>query len=268
MTLNSDVFREGSSGFHRWCEIGALILVLHVGGGIAATVHWPKKIDPAPSGAIVMELSALAVAPPRTEVAAVGPLTEEAVSSLQPLEETVPEISEFPELEQSPLAPDPEVALPVAEPLERLQEAEPEETLQEAQPGVELTAATTVAMAPPKMEVLEAETVSAQSLGAISQPSPAEISWQKEMLFHLSRHKRYPAHARKRGVEGVVKVEFRVGADGRLVDARLIRGSGSQALDEEALSVLQRASPFPQPPDCPPGDHVALVLPIEFLIRR
>ncbi|WP_158007440.1 TonB family protein [Methyloceanibacter stevinii] len=57
-------------------------------------------------------------------------------------------------------------------------------------------------------------------------------------------------------------------AAGKLVDARLIRGSGSEPLDEEALAVLRRASPFPEPPDRQPGEQVHLVLPIEFLIRR
>lgn len=268
MTLNSDVFNEGAPSFHRWCEIAALILVLHVGGGIAATVTWPHKVEPDPAGAVVMELSAMAVAPLRPEDLAIGPLVRESVPTLQPIDEAVPEESEFPELAEAPLAPDPEVALPKAEMLETVREAETVDTLREAQVGIELSAAPMVATAPPKLDAVPGEVITAQSLGANVRSNPAEIAWQKEILFHLNRYKRYPAAARARGVQGVTKVEFRLDAGGRLVDARIISGSGSEPLDEEALAVLRRASPFPEPPDRHPGEQVHLVLPIEFLIRR
>jgi protein TonB len=44
------------------------------------------------------------------------------------------------------------------------------------------------------------------------------------------------------------RVEFGLSASGALRYARLVRSSGSAALDSAALTAVQRAAPFPQPP--------------------
>jgi protein TonB len=44
----------------------------------------------------------------------------------------------------------------------------------------------------------------------------------------------------------------------------LVRSSGDQALDEEAVSLPRRASPLPKPPDGVGSGSISLSVPIHF----
>jgi len=63
----------------------------------------------------------------------------------------------------------------------------------------------------------------------------------------VQSRKRYPDEARRQGTEGQVVVRFTVGRDGQVSDAQIARGSGSDLLDQAALSMFRggRAPPFP-----------------------
>ncbi len=54
----------------------------------------------------------------------------------------------------------------------------------------------------------------------------------------LNSHLKYPDAAREAGTEGRVIVEFVVNEDGSISQAKAVRGSGSGALDNEALRVV------------------------------
>jgi TonB family protein len=54
---------------------------------------------------------------------------------------------------------------------------------------------------------------------------------------------RYPALARKRGLEGTVLVRFHIGSDGA-VDQVTVVASAGRALDDAAQDAVQRAAPF------------------------
>ena len=51
----------------------------------------------------------------------------------------------------------------------------------------------------------------------------------------------YPAVARDRGITGSARLHVVISRDGRLINARLLRVSGSQALDRAALDAAMRA---------------------------
>lgn len=58
-----------------------------------------------------------------------------------------------------------------------------------------------------------------------------------------------PEQAGLRGLSGSPTLEVTIDASGRLADVVIIRSSGSRVLDQAALSILRRASPFdPFPP--------------------
>lgn len=61
---------------------------------------------------------------------------------------------------------------------------------------------------------------------------------------------RYIARQRRpdMNVRGTAVVSFTIASDGALASARLARSSGSAALDTAALRIVQRAAPFPPPP--------------------
>jgi protein TonB len=87
-------------------------------------------------------------------------------------------------------------------------------------------------------------------------------------VLHLNKHKKYPHEARKNGEEGVVAVSFKLDRSGKVIDTHLDKSSGSALLDKEAIEVLARASPFPQPPADVADVTISLSLPIQFRIKR
>lgn len=64
----------------------------------------------------------------------------------------------------------------------------------------------------------------------------------------IEGNKKYPTVARKRQVEGRVKVRFVIESDGSVSDLRLSDGSRHGMLDEAALEAVRASAPFPPPP--------------------
>ena len=122
--------------------------------------------------------------------------------------------------------------------------------------------------APPPVDAPPAEKPAAPKAGVSSKPSEATMSWQKSLVFHLNKHKKYPHEARKNGHEGVAGVSFTIDRSGKVISSHLDKSSGSDLLDQEAIEVLQRASPFPTPPSDVPNVTINLSLPIQFRIKR
>jgi TonB family protein len=89
-------------------------------------------------------------------------------------------------------------------------------------------------------------------------------TWKSQIVARLEEHKRYPEEARSRREQGVAQVFFSIDRQGRVLESRVVRSSGANALDEEALALLKRAEPFPPPPQELAGDHVDLTIPIRF----
>ena len=87
--------------------------------------------------------------------------------------------------------------------------------------------------------------------GAVATGGSAAVSsYRARVLAHLSRYKTYPPEAQSRGITGVATVRFALASDGRVLSAALARGSGASVLDDSAVAMVRRASPFPPfPPD-------------------
>ncbi|KQQ81168.1 energy transducer TonB [Aureimonas sp. Leaf324] len=88
-----------------------------------------------------------------------------------------------------------------------------------------------------------------------SSVSPAR--WQSQVSARLNRFKRTP----RGGGAGTVRVSFTITASGAATGIRLSGSSGNPALDEAALSLVRRASPFPAPPE---GGSVPMTVPIAY----
>lgn len=59
---------------------------------------------------------------------------------------------------------------------------------------------------------------------------------------------RYPRSARIRGQEGTVMVAFTIKKDGTISHPQIVSSSGHALLDEQAISAVLDAAPFPRPP--------------------
>ena len=59
------------------------------------------------------------------------------------------------------------------------------------------------------------------------------------MFKYLSEHIKYPVICQENGIQGKVICQFTVNKDGSIVDIQVLRSSGHDALDKEAMRVIQ-----------------------------
>jgi protein TonB len=83
----------------------------------------------------------------------------------------------------------------------------------------------------------------------------------------LNRHKKYPPEARSQGLAGVVTVNFSVNSQGQMTFSRLVKSSGHQALDNEAMALLRRVSPLPAMPKELNRRSLNMTVPIVFSVH-
>jgi protein TonB len=115
----------------------------------------------------------------------------------------------------------------------------------------------------PQSAPAPAARAAAPAVGSAPQPTAASVtSWQHRLFAQLERHKRYPPQAH--GKLGEVRLEFRIDRHGHVLASRIVRSSGSDALDEEALALVKRAEPLPPPPAEIPDDQLSFVVPIRY----
>ena len=140
--------------------------------------------------------------------------------------------------------PAPESAVPPPDPL-KLVEPKPEPQPNEVRRTETRLAAPSAAAAPAR-SAASATPGRAGNRGNIETGGAALVSsYQAQVQAHLQRFRTYPEAARSRGITGVATVRFALGRDGQVLSASLVRGSGASVLDEAALAVVRRASPFP-----------------------
>ena len=96
----------------------------------------------------------------------------------------------------------------------------------------------------------------------------AHHGYLTRVLERIARFKRYPREARRDGVVGKVMVRFTVLADGSLQSPRLAGSSGDNRLDQAALQMLSRASPFPPIPRSLGVGKLELSLPVQFSLNQ
>ncbi|WP_421566604.1 energy transducer TonB [Ochrobactrum sp. EDr1-4] len=100
-----------------------------------------------------------------------------------------------------------------------------------------------------------------QTASGLFASSVTPARWQSRLMAHLERRKKYPSGAKSRREEGVVYVRFRIDDTGKVLSTSLARSSGWPELDNEVLSLVQRASPVPAPP---PSVNKTITAPVRF----
>lgn len=72
----------------------------------------------------------------------------------------------------------------------------------------------------------------------------AVLRYQDMVKQEIESCRRYPNWAKRQGIEGVSYLVFTLLSNGMVQDIKLIKSSGFDILDEEAISTVKRASPF------------------------
>lgn len=88
------------------------------------------------------------------------------------------------------------------------------------------------------------------------------VTWQKELLAHLDRYKRYPSWRSNQSAE--ITVNIVLDRTGHVVSAAVAQGSGDDAFDHAALAMIERANPVPPPPASVADEGLNFSLPVIF----
>mgnify|MGYP001252616669 FL=1 len=83
---------------------------------------------------------------------------------------------------------------------------------------------------------------------SLNTKDPLYVSYFNKVKQTIEQHWEYPEMALRYGLQGRLALEFTINGGGQLEGLRLIRSSGSQLLDEEALRAIKAAAPFPPIP--------------------
>lgn len=261
----------------------AIVVVgLHTGIVAYAYMMPPTEEVEEAEGAFMMELAPLPVFAATASSETPGPMmetTQPKIVEKTPTED-VPEVTP-PKEDPLPIAPDPEMAMPIAKPVEEPKEEKEEEKPVEQKvvkeeekkkdddkPEVEKRKAQEAMVQggpPPAPTADVAEKTAAPVQGTTDRKAQHAMTWGKLLSKHLGRFPpKLPDAALKSGQRAEVVVSFKVDRKGQVVSASVKKASKSARLDQEALAALQRASPLPKPPAEMPGELFDFVIPITF----
>jgi protein TonB len=270
--------RESFSELALWAGASLLVLCLHVGAAMWL-LREPDMIaaDDTPPAAIMIEL---AETPEATETEENEISPDEVMSDASAAAEKVEEPVDEPVLEQEVVQDEPEpvedepreeiaqldkveVPLPVAKPKppepkkEIVKKDEPKK-----KPVKQREQASAKQAVKAQAQVTQSSRNAArQSASGLFASSMTPARWQSRLMAHLERRKKYPSGAKSRREEGTVYVRFRIDDSGKVLSATLARSSGWPELDNEVLSLVQRASPVPAPP---PDVNKTITAPVKF----
>jgi len=91
--------------------------------------------------------------------------------------------------------------------------------------------------------------VSSNSRHRAGAPAQGSVrAYSLKLRRWIERHKRYPREARRKRLEGTVRLWIRIDRNGAVLASRVTRGSGMAVLDNATAKLPRRASPFPPIP--------------------
>ena len=88
------------------------------------------------------------------------------------------------------------------------------------------------------------------------------------MVLRIAKAKKYPSQARKKGIEGEVRVRFTIDRYGAILAREIQQSSGNRVLDQAALSVFDQLEKLPTPPQHLSGDEFTLMIPLNYSIKK
>ena len=162
---------------------------------------------------------------------------------------------------------------PIQQPIEKIETPEPvkkvEPVKKKITPIIDKNA-TTVAQPVPK---------------EVTPPAPAEViskipnivpqeqvtqyleSYSSLLANAIAKYKQYPKIAQMRGWQGTVIADLEIDSKGSVMSVKIKKSSTYEVLDNEALEMIKKASPFPPPPESLRGKNFNVLVPISFKLE-
>jgi protein TonB len=258
-----DLDSEQKPSRRLWILAALGALVLHVGGGALALAHLQgdEPDDSSATPAIEIGLEAASPHLEPTDLPA-GPDTDASVASPALAEQQA-------ELKQSDLPK--EVPTETEDP-DRVvapndsQKPREEEKIAAVQTSASTESIAAQATAMPSTETLpEALRSVAPAQGNGQSTQRARVTWEKELVAHLDKHKRYPTDRSQKSAE--IQLSLALDRMGHVVSVSILKGSGDAAFDQAALDMVRRSDPVPQPPPLVADEGLNFTLPVIFRVK-
>jgi protein TonB len=90
-----------------------------------------------------------------------------------------------------------------------------------------------------------------------------DVAFQRALLSHIARYRRYPEGARRNQARGTVQLVFSMLRDGTVTDVRIASSSGYSLLDIAAIETIRKAQPLPRIPAELP-ESLNILVPVAF----
>ena len=162
---------------------------------------------------------------------------------------------------------------PVQQPIEKIETPQPVKKVEPIQkkitPIIDKNA-TSVAQPTPK-EV--APSPPAETVSKIPNIVPQEQvtqhieSYSSLLANAIAKYKQYPKIAQMRGWQGTVIADLEIDTKGAVISIKIKKSSTYEVLDNEALEMIKKASPFPAPPESLRGKNFNVLVPISFKLE-
>jgi len=162
---------------------------------------------------------------------------------------------------------------PIQEPIEKIETPQPIKKVEPIQkkitPIIDKNA-TSVAQPTPK-EV--APSPPAETISKIPNIVPQEQvtqhieSYSSLLANAIAKYKQYPKIAQMRGWQGTVIADLEIDTKGAVISIKIKKSSTYEVLDNEALEMIKKASPFPAPPESLRGKNFNVLVPISFKLE-
>ena len=245
-----------------WACATLVALTLHLGLGAFAVARFQSNVDDnlgAPGIEISLDLAAPLVSPTYSPA---GPDSDASAASPPVFEQKqAAKDTELPK--DTPTETDDPDRLVRSKNVQAPQE-EPEVKAAQATPSPESTASE--ATATPTLQAFqEAPKSVTREQGNTLSEQRVRATWQKKLVAHLDKHKRYPADRGRKNAEVLVNIILdRVG---HVVSLSIVKGSGDSAFDEAALAMVRRSDPVPAPPPLIADEGLSFTLPVIFRVK-
>jgi len=260
----SDLDTEQKPSRRLWILAGLAALALHVGGGALAVAHLRTDDMDDSLGAPAIEIGLEMMSPhleatdlppgPDVDASVASPALAEQKAELKQTElpKDVPTETEDPDRAVAPNDSN------------KPKEDEPKIAAAPTAASVESVAAE--ATATPSTEAIQEGPRSvAPAQGTGESARRMRATWQKELVAHLDRHKRYPAQRSEKSAE--ILVGFALDRMGHVLSTSIVKGSGDAAFDAAALAMVRRSDPVPAPPPLVADEGLNFTLPVIFRVK-
>ncbi|HUF42314.1 MAG TPA: energy transducer TonB [Verrucomicrobiae bacterium] len=97
---------------------------------------------------------------------------------------------------------------------------------------------------------------------------PVYVSYFDKIKQSIELQWEYPEVALRYGLQGRLSLEFAIATDGQLERLRILRSSGSQVLDDEAVRAIKAAAPFPPIPPWIKANPLSISASMEYHDNR